>query len=275
MKKRRFAEGGDTPALDELAAGKETGRFGEDVYARAKRFLENKEEQKPSVKPSSAKAQTAKPAVAKPVEAPAESKGSEPRKPTPEQEAEYERIKASDKPLEGVYPETWLVGGGAMRAAANAIGKPLARAAVEGWKAGRPGATVAKELAKGPADEAVEKAASSIASRPAASQTARDASRFTAQQEREAAESAMRGATNRRLIRERMNEAARGRATAMEESKPILQARQQRGSPRSAVREEEPEFAMARGGKAKGYAKGGSIRGGGCEQRGKTRGKFV
>ena len=154
MKKRRFADGGDTPALDELAAGKETGRFSEDVYARAKRFLENKEEQKPSAKPSSAKAPTAKPAVANP----AESKGSEPRKPTPEQEAEYERIKASDKPLEGVYPETWLVGGGAMRAAANAIGKPLARAAVEGWKAGRPGATVAKELAKGPADEAVEAA---------------------------------------------------------------------------------------------------------------------
>ncbi len=30
-----------------------------------------------------------------------------------------------------------------------------------------------------------------------------------------------------------------------------------------------------KGGKVKGYAKGGAIRGGGCEQRGKTKGRFV
>jgi hypothetical protein len=29
------------------------------------------------------------------------------------------------------------------------------------------------------------------------------------------------------------------------------------------------------GGKTKGYAKGGSVRGGGCESRGKTKGRFV
>ena len=32
---------------------------------------------------------------------------------------------------------------------------------------------------------------------------------------------------------------------------------------------------LAKGGKVKGYAKGGSVRGGGCESRGKTKGRFV
>lgn len=32
---------------------------------------------------------------------------------------------------------------------------------------------------------------------------------------------------------------------------------------------------MAKGGKVKGYASGGKVRGGGCEQRGKTKGRFV
>jgi hypothetical protein len=35
------------------------------------------------------------------------------------------------------------------------------------------------------------------------------------------------------------------------------------------------EANMKSGGSAKGYAKGGSVRGGGCEQRGKTKGRFV
>lgn len=33
--------------------------------------------------------------------------------------------------------------------------------------------------------------------------------------------------------------------------------------------------AMAEGGEVNSYAKGGSVRGGGCEQRGKTKGRFV
>jgi hypothetical protein len=32
---------------------------------------------------------------------------------------------------------------------------------------------------------------------------------------------------------------------------------------------------LAKGGKVKSYASGGSVRGGGCEQRGKTKGRFV
>jgi hypothetical protein len=40
-------------------------------------------------------------------------------------------------------------------------------------------------------------------------------------------------------------------------------------------RRREKMSPMAHGGMAKGYAKGGSVRGGGCEQRGKTKGRFV
>ena len=260
MKKRKFADGGETPALDDLAEGKDKGRFDTDVYARAKRFLE------------SAKAQPATPRKAAPVERPnprdleaGMSRGTygvdvETPKvsgPTQAQIDEYERIKASDKPLEGVYPEQYLVPGiGALRAAG------LGRAASEGWKAGR----AAREIAKGPGKEAVERAASSIAARPQAAQVASNTSRFTPTQELEAAESAVRGAASRGAIQARRAEAARDAAATMERSKPVMQARPNKPSPRSRVRDEEVEYGLARGGK---------VRGGGIEKRGKTRGKFV
>ena len=43
---------------------------------------------------------------------------------------------------------------------------------------------------------------------------------------------------------------------------------------REVLRDREQEREMTAGEKNR-YAKGGSVRGGGCEQRGKTRGKFV
>lgn len=39
--------------------------------------------------------------------------------------------------------------------------------------------------------------------------------------------------------------------------------------------EETSDMTYKRGGSIKGYAKGGKVRGGGCEQRGKTKGRFV
>lgn len=58
MKMRKFADGGETPALDRLASGEDTGRFDTDVYARAKRFLAGQGKAKPaasSAKPSGAR----------------------------------------------------------------------------------------------------------------------------------------------------------------------------------------------------------------------------
>lgn len=56
--KRRFADGGETPALDRLASGEDTGSFDTDVYARAKRFLASQGKSKPA-------ASAAKPAGAR------------------------------------------------------------------------------------------------------------------------------------------------------------------------------------------------------------------
>jgi hypothetical protein len=69
--------------------------------------------------------------------------------------------------------------------------------------------------------------------------------------------------------------AAKGRAEAMEANKLIMQAMPKKQSPRSRTRDEDTDYELrARGGRV-GYANGGQVRGGGCERRGKTRGKFV
>lgn len=47
------------------------------------------------------------------------------------------------------------------------------------------------------------------------------------------------------------------------------------GIMQKALRDVDEEDGKAKGGKVKSYAKGGSVRGGGCEQRGKTKGRFV
>jgi hypothetical protein len=39
MKKRKFADGGATPALDALASGSDSGQFSSDTYARARKFV--------------------------------------------------------------------------------------------------------------------------------------------------------------------------------------------------------------------------------------------
>ena len=65
MKKRKFAEGGTT-ALDELVAGRDKGAFDQDVYARAKRFLERGGEEAPARSPAAA-VRTKKSAPASPV----------------------------------------------------------------------------------------------------------------------------------------------------------------------------------------------------------------
>lgn len=45
--------------------------------------------------------------------------------------------------------------------------------------------------------------------------------------------------------------------------------------PEADMPRKEDVVGMAKGGKAKAYAKGGKVRGGGCETKGKTKGRFV
>lgn len=90
--------------------------------------------------------------------------------------------------------------------------------------------------------------------------------RFTPAQEMEAATSAVRGAASRKAVQE----ARTGRSQAAAEAKadkPILRTEKAKESPRSRTRDEE-EVEFRKGGKVKTYAKGGSVKGSGCERRG-------
>lgn len=130
--------------------------------------------------------------------------------------------------------------------------------------------------AKQAADTAktAREAASKFASPQARQVTSDTGRKFGPKAEMEAAESTMRGAVGRRDIQAKRAaaESARGRAETMERNKPVLQATPKKASPRSRTRDEDVDYELrAKGGRI-GYAKGGSVRGGGCEIRGKTRG---
>lgn len=182
---------------------------------------------------------------------------------------------------------------GLVRGAA-AASAPLATAAVRGAQAGRGDAAIAREISR-----AAETAPTKAASTPAA-RTAQSSARFTPKQEMEAAESTVRGVAGRKAVqaarepeaqvaratergaadRKRIQAARAARerksAEALEEAKPVLQASKKKPSPRSRTRDEDADYELrAKGGSIKGYAKGGSVRGGGCEQRGLRKCKVV
>lgn len=97
--------------------------------------------------------------------------------------------------------------------------------------------------------------------------TADTGRRFTPAEEMEAATSAARGAAGRRQVQE----ARTGRSQAAAEAKaekPVLRTDKAKETPRSRTRETDEDVEFKRGGKVKTYAKGGSVKGSGCEQRG-------
>lgn len=92
--------------------------------------------------------------------------------------------------------------------------------------------------------------------------------RFTPAQEMEAATSTMRGAVGRRQVQEARTARERSQAAAeVKAEKPILRTEKAKESPRSRTRDEE-DMEFRKGGKVKTYAKGGSVKGSGCERRG-------
>lgn len=128
----------------------------------------------------------------------------------------------------------------------------------------------AKQAAE--AAETAKTAAAKFASPQARQVTTETGRRFSPKEEMQAAESTVRGAVGRKDIQAKRTETAKGRAKAMEENKPVMQATPKKASSRSRTRDEDTDYELrARGGRI-GYARGGSVRGGGCEQRGKTRG---
>ena len=84
------------------------------------------------------------------------------------------------------------------------------------------------------------------------------------------------------LTREVQRGMPKGRSAAMSSAERSARAdvadakqREQMGKAYDRAMPDPYGEGKAKGGMAKGYAKGGSVRGGGCEQRGKTRGRFV
>lgn len=268
MKKRKFAEGG---ALEELAEGKAKGSFDEDVYKRARAFLERGGEQEQaaeekrtvrSVRPKvtdtgdesarmlrRAPAPTAPAAMGRaeipgPMGAP--SPGSRNvGKPSDESEPFLsEEVKRNIKNTAAALTPFGV--SAAMRGA-----KGLGEAASAGWRAGRPAAALAKSTPR-VGDEGLEALARSTAEKVPTPRVAIE--RFTPAQRREATESSIRGAANRKEIQAKR---------AARES--------QAGADRAASAKED--IVRRRSGAE--YAKGGAVRGDGICQRGKTKGRFV
>jgi hypothetical protein len=102
--------------------------------------------------------------------------------------------------------------------------------------------------------------------RSAATTTSDTGRRFRPEQEMEAATSAMRGSVGRREVQEARAGRSQAAAGAKAE-KPVLRTDKAKETPRSRTRDEE-DVEFRRGGKVKTYAKGGSVKGSGCEQRG-------
>lgn len=272
-KYRKFAEGGTT-ALDELASGREKGSFDEDVYARAKRFLERGGKDEAPRPVAKAKSVSAEPVVGRP-------RGESVSSPEP-----TASVSSADIPGAGPYRAPASTGEmmgeternirNILSATTPGLARGAARGAefvatpiVKGVQAGRGDAAIAREI------ERAAGSAPSSAARTTMPRTAESGRKFTGKQEVEAAESTMRGATSRRKMREQRAERERGKAELLEANKPVLQATPKKPSPRSRTRDEEVDYELrAKGGRI-GYAKGGSVRGGGCEQRGKTKGRFV
>ncbi len=103
--------------------------------------------------------------------------------------------------------------------------------------------------------------------------------RMAAKEAAEVAAAAKRGAASRAAIQAKRAETKRkaGVAKAMEEAKPILQARPGKAPVKAKARynQDEAGVEFKHGGKTHAYAKGGSVRGDGCAQRGKTKGRMV
>lgn len=254
MKKRKFADGG---ALDELASGKAKGSFDQDVYSRARAFLErgNKGEDVAETKrvvrsvrpkPSAPDTgdETARMARRAPAPPAAVGRAEIPvdrslRAPAPEGRIPGELERNIRNTAAALTP---MGVGAAMR-----VGAPLAASAVQGYRAGRPAAALARSTPR-VGDEALESAVSAMSRRPVQPQVASAPGRFSPKQEVEAAESTMRGAASRRALRAKRDAQAAARTAAKKED---------------VVRRRSEPTEM-------GYAKGGSIDG--CARRGKTKG---
>ena len=267
-KYRKFNEGGSSEledfedkampkrvsALDDLASGADKGSFDEDVYARAKRFRESAG-QEAAPKP---KAKTVPPSGT-----PGGAYRGQ-RSEMPTRSASAEILKGSASAPASTGEDT---------SGPSNLDRILMGV---GAGAGVAGAAKLAQMSRAKRAAETSKAAAAKFAQPQARQATSETGRkFGPKAEMEAAESTMRGAVGRKDIQAKRAATAKGRAETMEANKPVLQATPKKASPRARTRDEDVDYELrAKGGRI-GYAKGGSVKGGGCEQRGLRKCKVM
>lgn len=262
-------------ALDALASGEEKGSFDQDVYERAKRFV-NKEAAAPKAASKPASKPAPKPAAKAAAPAPAARVDSTPTGQIPGAGSYTAPPSDGSRSMSDTERNILNTLGGVsglsglrMAARGAQAAKPTSRAVATSetpvtflGASGRRSVSPAERVGankmdrlKGPKSGTPVKGGDSPKQLPPAKAEA--------------------NVTRRRIGSETPQAVAKGRAEAMEANKPVLQATPKKKSPRSRTRDEDTDYELrARGGRV-GYANGGQVRGGGCEKRGKTKGRFV
>lgn len=280
-KYRKFNEGGASnledfedkampkrySALEELASGREKGSLDEDVYARAKRFVERggdeapKAAAKPKAKvvPPSGTPGGAYRGQRSEIPETSASQGSRAVIPGGGQETEVEEPTSTSRMRQGmsdtVKKALAVSGAGALGTLGLGVGYKAYKASDAAKRA-----QIAKAIREG------AESAPATGGATAARTTSETGRRFGPKAEMEAAESTMRGAVGRRDIQAKR--AARERAESAEGKSSGRTG--STGAPRSRNTVGRDEEMTSRN-----FSAGGKVRGGGCEQRGKTRGKMV
>lgn len=243
-KYRKFAEGG-TPALDELASGREKGSFDEDVYARAKRFLERGGKEEP---------------VARPVPKAKPRPSAEPAAERPRSPSAPSASASSDIPGAGPYRAPASTGemlGETERNVLNMLG------AVSGLAGMAPAARAVRSAIKPRTELAIPETpvtflgASGRRSMAAPEKLSGPRKALPGPKEKPS-----EGTKSLELSKESVNRAA---------AKRVMEA-----GPKKKPRikdEEVTDLTIRDGGSS--YARGGSVRGGGCERRGLRKCKVV
>lgn len=268
MKRRKFADGGETTEM--VPDGKpEGGRFDEDTYARARRFVESgKEESKPAVK-KARKVETdptAGEAKDKAAQRAADMMGEAPAK---------RSSGRAEIPIDPNGPKAPKSTGESTSGPSN-IGRILSAA---GAGAGALGTAAAMRTA-GHADRVASRIAKAIDSAQASSksmaptvQAAKSAEKYSPKQQVEAAESAMRGAMTRAKVRAKRSKAEEGepKGSSFKDSS---------ARPKKASYADDIDVEFKRGGNVKKYASGGMVgsasrRADGIATKGKTKCRIV
>lgn len=294
-KYRKFNEGGSSDledfedkampkrysALEELASGREKGSFDEDVYARAKRFVDRGGDEAPKV--------AAKPKPKAPA-APAPSGRAD----IPGAVLDGSRNVGTDSFMkEGTKEEIKRNVLNTLGAVSGLTGTiPLVRAARAAMK---PKPSTALATSETPvtflgasgrrsmgSPERIGTTPKSLPAPKAAEETGTKAVELSKESvNRSAAKRAMEGQPRSKEEKELLESTLRGRASRKDiqsrrpgPKKPEVSASNKadkapRG--RSSYRD-DADVEFRRGGATKAYASGGKVRGGGCEMRGKTRG---